>query len=496
MTKIAIIGAGVGGLSTGIYLQNAGYEVDIYEKNGHSGGKMDRIEANGFKFDTGPTIVMMPDIYQKPFTDTGVNYNDYFSMVRVNPFMSVITGNKQIPLSSDLVDIAKSFEVYGEAEMLGFLKYLTDIYAKYINAKNNFIYRSFRGPKDFFNLKTLWHAYQLKTFSSSYEAIKKNINHTDLQYLMSFQTLYIGISPFSGPSIYNIIPMIELVYGVWYIQGGMFEYAKALEKRFIELGGHIHFNSEVQHINVSNHQHVTGLQIHDETISTDAVVANADFPYTMSELIAREDNLRGRYTPQKIQKLDYSMSCFLLYLGIDKQYDGKQLHTIKMADDFEKNINDIEAGILPDDPSFYVYNPSTIDPTFAPVGQSSLYILVPVANLKANDDWDEDTVMRFADSVITQVSHDLEMPDLSEHIVYQKIFTPKIFENRYHSFFGSTFGLKPTLKQSNYFRPHNKHATIDNLYFAGASVHPGAGVPIVLTSGELTAKEVMRDFND
>ncbi len=251
MKKIAIIGAGIGGLTAGIYLQNNGYQVTIFEKNDHPGGKMDSIRENGFKFDMGPTIVMMPDIYKKPFEDTNVNYEDYFTMKKINPFMDVVTNNQKIPLSSDLTDIAHEFEAFGENEMLGFLNYLADIYNKYLIAKKNFIYRSFRGSKDFFNIKTLWNAYKLKTFSSSYEAVKKNISNTKFQYLMSFQTLYIGISPFNGPSIYNIIPMIELVYGVWFIKGGMFAYAKALEKRFIELGGEIKCKSPVAEIKVN-----------------------------------------------------------------------------------------------------------------------------------------------------------------------------------------------------------------------------------------------------
>lgn len=493
MQNISIVGAGVGGLTTGIYLQSEGYQVTIYEKNDHPGGKMDTIQADGFKFDTGPTIVMMPDIYKKPFADTGVNYEDYFTMIRVNPFMDVWTDGEKIPLSSDLADIAKVFEAQGETEMLGFLKYLTDIYGKYINAKNNFIYQSFRGPRDFFNLKTLWHAYQLKTFSSSYAAIKKNISSTNLQYLMSFQTLYIGISPFNGPSIYNIIPMIELIYGVWFIKGGMFQYAKALEKRFIELGGQIVYQAEVQEIAVSDQKHVTGLKINEEFETADAVVANADFPYTMTNLLGVADKAKGKYKQEKIEKMDYSMSCFLLYLGIDKKYDELRLHTIKMASDFEKNVADIDHGILPEDPSFYVYNPSVIDDTFAPDNQSALYVLVPVANLKENNNWDKEQIDLFAEKIIAKVENELALEGLSRHIVYKNIYTPKTFESRYNSAFGSTFGLKPTLKQSNYFRPHNKHAKIDNLYFAGASVHPGAGVPIVITSGELAAREVMKD---
>lgn len=494
MTTISIIGAGIGGLTSGIYLQNNGYDVKIYEKNDHPGGKMDIIQEKGFKFDTGPTIVMMPDTYKKPFLDSGVNYEDYFTFQRVNPFMDVITNHKKMALSSDLTDIAKDFEAFGDAEMLGFLKYLTDIYGKYINAKNNFIYKSFRGPKDFFNVKTLWHAYQLKTFSSSYEAISKNISTKALQDLMSFQTLYIGISPFSGPSIYNIIPMIELVYGVWFIKGGMHEYARALEKRFLELGGEMVYESEVDEIVVSDNKHVTGLSINGVVEKSDAVIANADFPYTMTDLLGIDDAKKGKYTAKKVQNMDYSMSCFLLYLGVDKKYADLNLHTIKMATDFKKNVEDIDTGVLPEDPSFYVYNPGSLDESFAPQGQSALYILVPVANLKENDQWSTKIIDTFSAKIISKAEKELSLEGLSEHIVYKNIFTPETFKNRYNSAYGSTFGLKPTLMQSNYFRPHNKHAKIDNLYFSGASVHPGAGVPIVVTSGELAAKEVMRDF--
>lgn len=494
MKKISIIGAGIGGITSGIYLQNQGYQVSIYEKNSHPGGKMDIIKERGFKFDTGPTIVMMPDTYKKPFKDSGVDYNDYFEMNRINPFMDVVTHNKKISLSSDLVDLAKEFESYGESEMLGFLKYLTDIYSKYINAKNNFIYKSFRGFRDFFNIRMLWNAYKLKTFSSSFESIQKNIKNTDLQYLMSFQTLYIGISPFNGPSIYNIIPMIELIYGVWFIKGGMFEYAKALEKLFTDLGGEIFYNSTVEKIIVEKNNHVSGLLINNTLKEYDAVISNADFPYTMSYLLDMDDNQKGKYKKKHIEKMDYSMSCFLLYLGLDINYNQLNLHTIKMADNFETNVNDIDNGVLPDDPSFYVYNPSAVDSSFAPTGKSSLYILVPVSNLKENRNWSENNIDEFTNKVIHKVEKDLNLDHLADNIAFKKIYTPKTFEEHYNSFYGATFGLKPTLKQSNYFRPHNKHYKIDNLYFAGASVHPGAGVPIVVTSGELAAKEVMRDF--
>ncbi len=188
------------------------------------------------------------------------------------------------------------------------------------------------------------------------------------------------------------------------------------------------------------------------------------------------------------------MSCFMLYLGIDKKYADLKLHTIKMADDFERNVNEIDHGIIPKDPSFYVYNPSSIDKTFAPHGESSIYVLVPVPNLKSYDKWSNSIITNFYNLIIDKLEKELNLKDFKKSIVFKKIFTPNNFREKYNSFFGSTFGLKPTLMQSNYFRPHNRHSTIKNLYFAGASVHPGAGVPIVITSGQLSAQELERDF--
>lgn len=489
--EVSIIGAGIGGLSAAIELQHSGYDVTIFEKNHQVGGKMNRLEVDGFKFDMGPTIVMMPDIYKKPFIDTGVNPDDYFTMERVDPFMDVKINDKQYVLSSDLVAITQQFENADGIDMLGFLNYLSDIYGKYLNAKDNFIYQSYRSFKDFFNVKTLINSFKLKTFSSSFNDMKKFIPNQELQYLLSFQTLYIGISPFSGPSIYNIIPMIELLYGIWYIKGGMYEYALALKKRFEELGGRIQLDSEVSRIETRNRT-ATGITIDGVSFPADAVLVNADFPYAVENLIPQ--NNQKTYPKKRVnQKLKYSMSCLLLYLGTDQKYPNLNLHTIKMASDFENNVNEIENGKLPKDASYYIYNPSLIDDSFAPKDSSSLYLLVPFANLQSKQ-WSEAEYYQYADKIIAKFQKDFAIEDFQNHIQVKKIFTPNNFASLYNSKFGTAFGLKPTLLQSNYFRPHNKFKDLDNLYFAGASTHPGAGVPIVITSGELAANELKKDF--
>ncbi|WP_346001904.1 phytoene desaturase family protein [Fructilactobacillus sanfranciscensis] len=200
-------------------------------------------------------------------------------------------------------------------------------------------------------------------------------------------------------------------------------------------------------------------------------------------------------TPKKVNKMEYSMSCLLIYLGVNEQYPQLDLHTIKMASDFKGNVQEIEDGVLPPDPSYYIYNPSKLDDSFAPAGASSLCILVPVVNLQVSK-ISKQRYLEYADQVIDKAQREFDLNDLQSQIIVKEVFTPDQFNSLYNSKFGTAFGLKPTLLQSNYFRPHNKARKIDGLYFAGASSHPGAGVPIVITSGELAAKEVERDFNN
>ncbi|USS90518.1 phytoene desaturase family protein [Fructilactobacillus carniphilus] len=493
--KVSVIGAGVGGLTAALKLQSQGYEVTIFEKNHQVGGKMNRLEVDGYRFDMGPTIVMMPDIYRKPFLESGVDPDDYFTMQRVDPFMTVEIAKQRYPISSDLVRLTQLFEGSSDADMAGFLNYLADIYQKYLNAKDNFIYKSFRTPRDFFNWKTLKQALQLKTFSSSYHDMQKFIPNQQLQYLLSFQTLYIGISPFSGPSIYNIIPMIELLYGVWYIDGGMYQYALALQRRFTELGGTIKLNQPVEAIE-TNRSQVTGIKVAGQTLASDAVVVNADYPYAVEHLLDQSAQRLERISEKEVnQKMQYSMSCLLLYLGVDCQYEQLGVHTIKMATDFKRNLTEIETGVLPNDPSYYLYNPSAIDASVAPAGASALYVLVPVANLQQQQ-LSETEVQDYVPKILRRMETDFGLTDLQKWIQVQRVFTPSDFKEFYNSKYGTAFGLKPTLLQSNYFRPHNKARKIQGLYFAGASTHPGAGVPIVVTSGELAAQELEKDLSN
>ncbi|EOE6430048.1 phytoene desaturase family protein [Enterococcus hirae] len=495
MKKIIVIGAGVAGLSAAVRLQKLGYEVTLYEKDRQVGGKMNQIKTAGFTFDLGPTIVMMPEIYREVFEFCGKDPDDYISMKKVDPMLKLYF-NKEEPIefSNDLIELTKTLENISPEDTQGYFAFLADIYQRYTIAKEAFITKSFRGFWDFYNPKSLWAGIRLRTFSDAYTSISKFVKDDRLRKSLAFQTLYIGVSPYQGPSLYTIIPMIELFYGVYFIEGGMYTLATSLARLFEELGGKIVYETSVDEILIDN-KIAKGIRIGKEQVMADAIVCGADFPYAMKELIP-DERKRGKYTNKKIAKFEYSCSCFLMYLGLDKKYPEEHLHSIYFAEDFKQNVDDLfERGKLPDDPSFYLYRPSLMDDSLAPEGQEGLYVLVPVPELSKYEKWTEQTMQAYRQKIIRLLKEKTIFKDIDEHIVSETLITPKDFSERFNAYNGATFGLKPTLKQSNYYRPHNKFSAAENLYFCGSSTHPGAGVPIVMQSANLAVEELLRDDN-
>jgi len=495
MKKIIVIGAGVAGLSAAVRLQKLGYEVTLYEKDRQVGGKMNQIKTAGFTFDLGPTIVMMPEIYREVFEFCGKDPDDYIPMKKVDPMLKLYF-NKEEPIefSNDLIELTKTLENISPEDTQGYFAFLADIYQRYTIAKEAFITKSFRGFWDFYNPKSLWAGIRLRTFSDAYTSISKFVKDDRLRKSLAFQTLYIGVSPYQGPSLYTIIPMIELFYGVYFIEGGMYTLATSLARLFEELGGKIVYETSVDEILIDN-KIAKGIRIGKEQVMADAIVCGADFPYAMKELIP-DERKRGKYTNKKIAKFEYSCSCFLMYLGLDKKYPEEHLHSIYFAEDFKQNVDDLfERGNLPDDPSFYLYRPSLMDDSLAPEGQEGLYVLVPVPELSKYEKWTEQTMQAYRQKIIRLLKEKTIFKNIDEHIVSETLITPKDFSERFNAYNGATFGLKPTLKQSNYYRPHNKFSAAENLYFCGSSTHPGAGVPIVMQSAKLAVEELLRDDN-
>lgn len=492
---VTVIGAGVAGLASAIRLQNKGYEVTIIEKDDLPGGKMNRIRLDGYQFDLGPTIVMMPELYREVFEEAGRDPDDYIPMQRLDPMYSSYfdKGEVHYEVSNDLVKNIEMFESISSDDAEGFLKYLSDLYHRFNIAKDHFLQRPFREAKDFYNPFMISQGLKLKTLNNAENLLKKYIKDRRMRQMISFQTLYIGISPAKGPSLYTIIPMIEFLYGIWFIKGGMHTMASAMERLFLELGGQIKYNAEVEQIVIEDGK-ASGVLLNGEIMHSDLVMCNADFPYAMKNLI-KEPQHKGKYTDKKIDGMDYSCSCFVLYLGMDKKYPQiENVHNFVFSENLDKNIEQIFNGEIIEDPSLYMYIGSKKDQTMAPEGKDGIYVLMPISDLKTMKyEWTDEVAAMYREKMISKLKNLPGMTDIEEEIVTETMITPLDFEERYNAYNGATFGLRPTLTQSVHLRPQSKATHCDNLYFTGSSTHPGAGVPIVLLSSKIAVGELLKD---
>ncbi|GKX29667.1 dehydrosqualene desaturase [Vallitalea longa] len=491
MKTAIIVGAGIGGLATAAKLSSKGYKVTIYEKDSKIGGKVNYIDAGNFKFDLTASILMTPHIYQEVFDYAGKDYKNYLKFIELNPiYRAFYSDGTSFDLFSNTSNLTKKLEEISKEDSMGYYKFLSNVYEKYIIAEKFFLNNSFTSSLDFFNFISLQKMLKINTLSSSYNHISKYITSEKLRNLIAFQSLYVGISPFDGPNIYNLIPTISQLYGLWYLEGGMYSYVNALERLIYELGGKIIKNTAVSEIIIEK-----GTAIGVKSVSgidrADIIICDADFPYAVKNLIKAE-RAKGKYTDKKISEMKYTCSTFIMHLGLKKTYPKLLVHNIYIGNDFKENIQSAFIGKLPKHPSLYIYCPSRIDNTMAENGTESINIMVRVPNtLNNNIIWNDSTINLMRERIFNDLSNMEILSDIQENIIYENITTPQDFLERFNSYGGTAFGLSPTLLQTNYFRPHIKSPTVNNLYFVGNSVHPGTGVSIVLLSSKLAVEEIL-----
>lgn len=491
MKSAIIVGAGIGGLAAAAKLSSKGYKVTVYEKDSKIGGKVNYIDTGRFKFDLTASILMTPHIYQEVFDYAGKDYRDYLNFMELNPiYRAFYSDGTCFDLFSNTSNLTRSLENISKEDSVGYYRFLSNVYEKYITAEKYFLNNSFTSPLDFFNFISLQKMLKINTLSSSYNHISKYINSEKLRNLIAFQSLYVGISPFDGPNIYNLVPTISQLYGLWYLEGGMYSYVRALEKLIYEFGGKIIKNTSVTEIIIDNETAI-GVKSTLGIDKADIIVCDADFPYAMKNII-KDEKAKGKYTNKKLSEMKYSCSTFIMHLGLKKKYPKLLVHNLYMGKDFKQNIQSAFIGKLPEHPSLYIYCPSRIDDTMAEQGTECINIMVRVPNmLNTSIIWDDSTIDLIRKRIFYELSNIKGLSDIEENIIYESSTTPMDFLERFNSYGGTAFGLSPTLLQTNYFRPHIKSPTTDNLYFVGNSVHPGTGVSIVLLSSKLAVEEIL-----
>jgi len=490
--KVIIVGAGIGGLATALRLLSNGYDVEIYEKNKTIGGRVNLIENKTFRFDLSASILMMPDSYKEIFSYVNKNYRDYLEFIQIDPMYRLFSADGTTnDFDNNIPCLTKTLEGISKEDSLGYFKLISDVYEKYLISNKYFLQKSEESSKDLFNLETLLKALKIHTLSTAYDYISKYIKDENLRNFLAFQTMYIGISPFNGPNIYTLIPVVSQLYGLWQLKGGMYSFVNALSKLILEFGGIIKIEVTVEEILFLKGKAI-GVKTSQGIKKADIVVCNVDFSYAMKNLV-REEYYKDKYTDKKLSEMKYSCSTFIIYLGLRKKYPQLSVHNIYLGKNFKENIEAAFRGTLPKSPSLYIYCPSRIDRSMVKNEGDCLNIMLRVPNLLFKEiTWDKHNINLLIYMILSEVKSIKGLEDIEENIEYKNCFTPLDMESKFNAYGGTAFGLSPNLTQTNYFRPHFKSEKANNLFFVGSSMHPGPGISLVLNSSKLVTEEILK----
>jgi phytoene desaturase len=483
-----VIGAGIGGIATAARLAKNGYSVTVLEKNETPGGRCNQIVQSGHRFDIGPTLFLMPEVWEETFAALGEKMSDHLELRRIDPTYKVhFEDGLQLELTSHIGAMQTQLEAVEKTAFTGFLNYIAEGAKHYKISLAKFVGRNFYSLFDYFSLKNLPLLFKLKALDKHYRNTGRFFKDERLKAAFTFQNMYLGLSPYDAPATYSLLQYTELAEGVWYPMGGMYAGIRALVNVAEKLGVKFLYNAPVKKLNVEGSQ-VKSVELENgETLEADIYVGNADLPYIYKELLP--DSKPAKNLDEKL----YTCSTIMFYWGVDKRYPQIAHHNVFLAGDYKASFDQIfKDHSLPDQPSFYIHAPARTDPAAAPAGQDTLYVLVPVGHLDAapEQDWEE-RVNRARKTVFERLSKEMGITDLESHIKFEIVYQPRDWKERFNLEKGAAFGLSHNFWQVGYLRPQNRHKKYKNLYFAGASTHPGTGLPIVLLSAKLTTERIL-----
>lgn len=486
MPSVIVIGAGVGGITTAGYLARQGYEVTVVEKCDQPGGRCGQFERDGHRFDTGPTMYLMPDFYSQAFAALDERVEDHLDLIRIDPSYCVHFDDGSIlNLTSDMDSMRDQLEGIEPGSFDNYLRYLREGKRNYELSIPNFAQRDFRSAAEFFNLKNMMIVLKVKALKHHYSNVSGYFKNPKLRQAFTFQDMYVGLSPYKAPAMFSFLQYTEMVEGVWFPKGGMYSIIEALVRIASRWGVEFMFDNAVSGVNVENNRAKSVTLSDGREITADIVIANADLPYVYETLLSD-----GKASNQLGRK-EYSCSTLMFFWGVRKQFLQLKTNNLFFGGNYQQSFDCIvEDHALPESPSFYLHAPVRADASMAPVGQDSLTVVIPVGHIDESTPQDWKSVRARARDFLLRRLAGIGIDDLEEHIKFETVYTPLEWKRRYNLVNGSTHGLSHSLLQMGYFRPRNRHKTIHNLYFVGASTHPGTGLPTVLMSAQLTAERI------
>jgi phytoene desaturase len=490
MTKEAIIiGAGPGGLASAILLAASGVRVKILERLPLLGGRTSTIESGGFKFDLGPTFFLYPRVLDEILRTAGTSLRQEVEMVRLDPQYRIAFGaGGQLDCTPNIAAMERQIAALAPADAPNFKKFLDENRTK-LALMEPCLETPFHGWKDVINRRMLQLLPWLRPHQSVDDYLKRFFKDERVRLAFCFQSKYLGMSPFRCPSLFSILSFLEYEHGVWHPIGGCGAVTQAMARVAERLGVEILLNEPVTELLFEGRRAV-GVRTANAIHRSDAVVVNADFARAMERLVP--DHLRRRWTNARLARKKYSCSTFMMYLGVDGEFDLPH-HTIHIAADYTRNLDDIEnRHVLSADSSCYVQNACVTDPTLAPRGQSALYVLAPVTHQHPNVNWDRER-LRFRRHLLGQMAK-MGYRNIESRIRYERIITPADWDTRYEIYRGATFNLAHSLDQMLHLRPHNRFEDLDGVYLVGGGTHPGSGLPVIFESARISSRLMLEEF--
>ncbi|MGG5817628.1 phytoene desaturase family protein [Falsiroseomonas sp. HW251] len=492
-TRIAIVGAGPGGLAAAMLLAASGARVTVYERDPVVGGRTRTLTTeDGYSFDLGPTFFLYPRILKEVFQRCGAELESEVDLRRLDPQYRLVFehagGQTQLDCSSDLERMEAELAKFAPGDAKGLRTFMAENRAK-LEVFRPVLERAFEGPLDMVKWDMIRALPKLRPWSTVDKDLARHFRDPRVRLAFSFQTKYLGMSPFRCPSLFTILSYLEYDHGIFHPIGGCGAVSSAMARVAERLGAEIRLDTPVDRIAFEGTR-AKGVEVAGRRHDADAVVVNGDFAHAIPRLIPA--SLRKTWPDRKIEKANYSCSTFMLYLGLDRPCPELAHHTVLLSEGYQENIAQIERGTIPDVPSMYVQHAGATDPTLAPEGHTALYVLVPVPNLLKQPDWPAQTA-RYREVALDRLQA-LGLPDLRPHIRYEKIVAPQDWRDDYAVGYGATFNLSHELPQMLYFRPGNRFRDVEGVYLVGGGTHPGSGLPVIYEGARITANLLSKDL--
>lgn len=488
--SVIVVGAGPGGLASAMLLAAAGLKVTVLDRLDRVGGRCSSLEREGYRFDMGPTFFLYPSALEKVFDACGRRLQDEADLIRLaTHYRLLFEGDGHLDVADDLDELERALESFSPADAAGLRPYMEENRRK-LAAFKPVLESPFTGLSDVLTPAMAKLLPLLRPLSNVDADLKRHFRDPRVRLAFSFQSKYLGMSPFKCPALFTILAFLEREYGVWHPRGGCGQLSVEMARVAEELGAEIRLDEPVEEILLEGRRAV-GVRTARGTQRCDAMVVNADFAQAMTRLVP--DAARRKWTDRKIAKKKFSCSTFMMYLGVEGRQDELPHHSIYLPKSYRENLADIEdRHVLSEDPAVYLQNASVTDDSLAPAGHSTLYVLVPVTHQIENVDWAAERE-RFRALTLGQLEK-MGVKDLENRIRHETVVTPDDWQADMAIYKGATFNLKHGLDQMLFLRPQNRFEDLDGVYLAGGGTHPGSGLPVIYESATISTRLLAEDL--